>query len=317
MKIIGTGSALPSQRVTNGMLESFLDTDDQWIVSHTGIRERRIIKNERLSALAASACSKALRDAELGPEDVDLIICSSVMSDCITPGLSCFLAGALGYEGLTLDVNGACTGFLHALDVAHSYFSSGKAERILVCAAEKPSHLADWSDRATCVLFGDGAAAAVLEKSHPDGLLASVFGTEFNGEVLAMPSKRSSCPFTDDPFEEGFMKMNGQEVYRFAVNACVSDLTAVTEKAGVGLSDVGLFLLHQANSRILSAARSRLGLPKERFPENISLLGNTSSACIPLLIDQLRREKRLIPGQTVALSAFGAGLTHGAMLLRI
>jgi len=317
MKITGSGSALPAQRITNDMLGEFLDTSDQWITSHTGIKESRVIKNERLSDLASRACRLALEDAKVKAEDIDLVICSNVISDCVTPGLSCFIAGAIGYRGLCLDINGACTGFIQALDLAHSYFSAGKARRILVCAAEKPTHLADWTDRATCVLFGDGAGAVVLEKGRTEACPASVFGTEFNDEFLIMPSKRSTCPFTDDPYSEGFMYMNGQEVYRFAVNACVSDITAAAEKAGIALGDIDLFLLHQANSRIMTAARTRLKLPVEKFPENVSYLGNTSSACIPLLIDSLRRENKLFPGQTLALSAFGAGLTHGAMILKI
>ena len=163
MKIIGSGSALPEQVVTNDDLSRILDTSDEWIVSHTGIRERHIIKEETLAELATAAAQRALQDAGLTADQLDLIICTSVLSDCVTPGSACFVAGGIGYHGKTLDVNGACTGFIKALDVADAYFAAGKAQRILLVAAAKPSFLADWNDRSTCVLFGDGAGAAVVE----------------------------------------------------------------------------------------------------------------------------------------------------------
>ena len=172
MKIIGSGSALPEQVVTNDDLSRILDTSDEWIVSHTGIRERHIIKEETLAELATAAAQRALQDAGLTADQLDLIICTSVLSDCVTPGSACFVAGGIGYHGKTLDVNGACTGFIKALDVADAYFAAGKAQRILLVAAEKPSFLADWNDRSTCVLFGDGSGAVVLEKGGDGACLA-------------------------------------------------------------------------------------------------------------------------------------------------
>lgn len=316
MKIIGSGSALPEQVVTNDDLSRILDTSDEWIVSHTGIRERHIIKEETLAELATAAAQRALQDAGLTAEQLDLIICTSVLSDCVTPGSACFVAGGIGYHGKTLDVNGACTGFIKALDVADAYFAAGKAQRILLVAAEKPSFLADWNDRSTCVLFGDGSGAVVLEKGGDGACLATHLATEFNDAFLCMPGPVSNSPFTA-PGKTGKLSMNGQEVYRFAVSSCVSDLRAVCDQAGVSLEQVDWFLLHQANQRILNAAQLRLKQPKEKFPGNIARCGNTSSACIPLLLDEMRRDGRLRDGQLVALSAFGAGLTHGAALLRI
>ena len=185
-----------------------------------------------------------------------------------------------------------------------------------VVAAEKPSFLADWNDRSTCVLFGDGSGAVVLEKGGDGACLATHLATEFNDAFLCMPGPVSNSPFTA-PGKTGKLSMNGQEVYRFAVSSCVSDLRAVCDQAGVSLEQVDWFLLHQANQRILNAAQLRLKQPKEKFPGNIARCGNTSSACIPLLLDEMRRDGRLRDGQLVALSAFGAGLTHGAALLRI
>lgn len=316
MKIIGSGSALPEQIVTNDDLSRILDTSDEWIVSHTGIRERRVIRDETLASLATAAAQRALADAGIAADQLDLLVCTSVLSDCVTPGPACFVAGGIGYHGMTLDVNGACTGFLKALDVADTYFKAGKARRILLVAAEKPSFLADWNDRATCVLFGDGAGAVVLQRDGDGACLATRLATEFNDEFLVMRSLPSNSPYTA-PGGTDRLHMNGPEVYRFAVSSCVSDLRAVCAKAGVPLEQVDWFLLHQANQRILNAAQSRLKQPAEKFPGNIARCGNTSSACIPLLIDEMRRDGRLKEGQLAALSAFGAGLTHGAALLRI
>lgn len=317
MKIIGTGSALPEQIIKNEDLTAFLDTSDEWIVSHTGIRQRRVLKEESVNDLALQAARRALEDAGVGVEDIDLILVSNVASDYVTPGPACFLAGGLGYSGQTLDINGACTGFIHALDVADAYLKAGKVNTILIVAAEKPTYLADWTDRATCVLFGDGAGAVVLRSSEDSGCIATLIGTQFNAEFLNMPNPSGNCPFTKSGNPGSFLQMNGQEVYRFAVSACVSDLKAVAQKAGYALEDIDWFLLHQANQRILNAAQLRLKQPKEKFPGNIERLGNTSSACIPMLMDEMRRDGRLKEGQLVALSAFGAGLTHGAAILRI
>ena len=317
MKIIGTGSALPAQRVTNADLMKFLDTSDEWIVSHTGIRERRVTDAESVAELGALAARRALEAAGVRAEDLDLLLCTNVASDFFTPGPACLIAGALGYAGQTLDVNGACTGFIQAVDIADAYFRAGKAERILLVAAEKPTYLADWADRATCVLFGDGAGAVLLQKSERAGCIATCLATQPNAEFLNMPTPLGNCPFTHREEGPRYLQMNGQEVYRFAVSACVKDLRAVCEKAGVALEDVDWFLLHQANQRILNAAQTRLKQPREKFPGNIERLGNTSSACIPLLLDEMMRDGRMREGQLVALSAFGAGLTHGAALLRI
>ncbi len=317
MKIIGTGSALPEQVVTNEELTKFLDTSDEWIVSHTGIQERRILKEGTVAGLAIEAAQRAMEAAGVAAEDIDLILCSNVVSDFVTPALGCFIAGGIGYGGQTLDVNGACTGFIKALDIADSYFAAGKAKRILVVAAEKPTYLADWTDRATCVLFGDGAGAVVLERTNESGCLATHLATQFNADFLNMPTPPTNCPFTQNKGREGYMYMNGQEVYRFAVSSCVKDLTLVAKKAGLALSEIDWFLLHQANQRILNAAQLRLKQPGEKFPGNIGRLGNTSSACIPILLDEMTRDGRLKEGQIVAFSAFGAGLTHGAAILRI
>lgn len=317
MRIIGTGSALPEQVITNNDLTKFLDTSDEWIVSHTGIRERHVLSQETVSDLGAQAARRALEDAGLGVEDIDLFICSSVSSDYVTPGLACVIAEEVGFSGLTLDINGACTGFLQAIDISDAYMRAGKVKNVLIVAAEKPTALADWTDRATCVLFGDGAGAVVLQSCEPSGCIATSLATQPHAEFLYMATPKGNCPFTHEADRERYLQMNGQEVYRFAVSSCVRDLRAVCEKAGVPMEQVDWFLLHQANQRILNAAQARLKLPQEKFPGNIERLGNTSSACIPMLLDEMRRDGRLQEGQLVALSAFGAGLTHGAALLRI
>ena len=317
MKIIGSGSALPDQVVTNDDLCKILDTSDEWIVTHTGISSRRILKDETVYELGALAAKRALEEANADAESVDLMICSNVISDHVTPAPGCFIAGALGYTGQTLDINGACTGFLKALDVADSAIRAGKARRVLIVAAEQPSALCDWTDRSSCILFGDGAGAVLLEDFGEGECLSTVLRTEFNAEFLNVEMPANNNPFSERKGEGRWLQMNGQEVYRFAVSSCVSDLNEAAQKAGVALESVDWFLLHQANQRILNAARTRLHLPKEKFPGNIATCGNTSSACIPLLIDEMRKDGRLRDGQTIALSAFGAGLTHGAAVLRL
>ena len=317
MKIAGTGRALPKQVVTNAQLTEILDTSDEWIVSHTGIRERRILSEETLEDIAFAAANAALDDAQLTGADMDLILCCNMIATHLTPGLGCLVAGAVNAACPVLDINGACTGFVQALDVADSYLRAGKARRILIVAAEKATYLADWTDRATCVLFGDGAGAVVVEGDGAGLLMASTLKTESNIQFLNAVLPPSRCPYTKAAQPESALYMNGQEVYRFAVSACIRDLNFVIEQAGITMDDVDCYLLHQANSRILEAARTRLRQPAEKFPTNIARLGNTSSACIPILLSEMRDEGKLHEGMTLAFAAFGAGLSHGAALLTL
>ena len=314
MIITATGSALPHLSVGNDELTKFLDTSDEWIVSRTGIRSRRVLTDETLTDLAARAAGNALDSAGITADEIDFILCSTVQGPYITPGLACLVQGRIGASCPCLDVNGACAGFVYALDWADAYLKAGKARRILVIAAEELSRLCDWEDRATAVLFGDGAGAVVVESG--DGLLASRFTTRANETALWAESQSSNSPFAPPRKSHTKLTMQGQEVYKFAVSSASADIRAVLEQANVKADDVSMFLLHQANMRIVEAVRARMKQPEEKFPTCIQHTGNVSSACIPVLLDERNREGRLKHGDLLMLSAFGAGLVTGACLLR-
>lgn len=314
MRILSTGSALPALEVTNEDLARLVDTSDEWIRTRTGIQTRRVLSTETLVDLAAQAAQNALDGAGLAAEDIDFILLSTVQGQYITPGLSCMVQQRIGAQCPCLDVNGACAGFVYALDMADAYLKAGRFHRILVMAAEALSRLCDWQDRATCVLFGDGAGAAIVENDN--GLFRSRLTTKANQTALWADAQSTTCPFTQ-PFEvETKLHMQGQEVYKFAVSASTADIRGLTDDLSVSVDDVSLFLLHQANLRIVEAVRSRLKQPPEKFPTCIQHTGNISSACIPVLLDELNRAGRLSRGDLLLLSGFGAGLVTGTCMLR-
>ena len=314
MRILGTGSALPALTVTNDDLAKFLDTSDEWIRTHTGIESRQVITDETLLQLAARAANAALENAGLTSADIDYLLCSTVQADTVTPSLGCVLQAEIGAACPALDINGACAGFLYALDLADALLKAGKAARVLVVCAEGMTRMVDWSDRSTCVLFGDGAGAAVVDGG--EGLLATRLTSAGDATFLNMHPSPGNSPFATSHLPMRALYMDGPEIYRFAVSHSVKDLRAVCEAAGVALEDVDHFLLHQANKRIIDAARVRLKQPEEKFPLNVQVRGNTSSASVPILLDEVSRAGRLRPGDILAMSAFGAGLTTGACVLR-
>jgi len=315
MKILSFGHALPKRTVTNAELTQFLDTTDEWIQSHTGIESRYIMTGrETLSGLGAKACKLALEHAGLKPENIDYILCSTTRGEMTFPSTACLIQEKLGATCPCLDVNAGCTGFLYALDVADAMLASGKVKRMLVVCAEQVSRLTDWTDRGTCVLFGDAAGAAVCEAG--EGLKSIHLAAEGDAKPLhAWPSGGNS-PFDDRIPEEQPLYMNGQEIFKFAVTHSCHDIETVMQDCGLTADAVDYFVLHQANRRILDAARSRLKQPAEKFPVNITTHGNTSSACIPVLLSEMAEDGRLQKGQTLVLSAFGAGLTTGAAVLQ-
>jgi len=312
--ILGTGSQLPNLRVTNDDLAKKVDTSDEWIVSKTGIKERRILSNETLVDIAGKASLKALENAKVKLEDIDLIICATTLGETISPSTACLIAERLGATVPAFDINAACSGFVYALDVAAGYFARKKVKKVLVVCAEQISRLVDWNDRATCVLFGDGAAAAVLGEG--DNLLAIRLTCNPDSKALYQNYTGGASPFNTLEPLPSFVKMNGQAVYRFAVNAVCNDLTAVLKEANVTEKDISYFLLHQANMRIIDAAIAHVKLSKDRFLNSIERTGNTSAVSIPLLLDEANRAGKFKKGDLLALSAFGAGLTTGACILK-
>ena len=316
--IKGTGSAVPKLTVTNEDLSRMVDTSDEWITSRTGVKERRVLSDETLTELALEAARQAMDDAGAEPEELDLILCATIRGDILSPSMACLLQGQLGADCPSMDVNAACSGFMYALDVAAAYFDSGRAKKALVVAAEALSPVVDWTDRATCVLFGDAAGAVVLEAG--DDLLAirlQARGTPTPLRITGFPARSPFIKAEPDRGDESAkVYMNGQEVYKFAVGAMTGGLREVIGLAGLNEEDVDWVLPHQANIRIIEAAKQRLGIAPDRFLHNMERYGNTSAASIPVLLDECRRAGRFRPGEVLAMSSFGAGLTSGACVIR-
>lgn len=315
MKILGIGRGLPLQVVTNQQLETILDTSDEWIRSRTGIKERRIMETNNLTALALEAGKEALLDAGLSGQDLDLILVATTLGDYLYPSIACMIQQDLGATCPCIDLHAACPGFLYALDTAEAYIKSGKARHILVVGSEAITRQADWGDRATCVLFGDGAGAFVIGPG--DDLLAIHLTARTDKDALYALSPAGNCPYTkQDELQRNGLTMQGQEVFRFAVSQCTQDLQTVADASGIAISDMDYVLLHQANLRIIDTVRRRLSISPERLPCNIHRTGNTSAASIPLLLYELYHSGRLQKGQTLAMAAFGAGLVSAACVLR-
>ena len=313
MKIIGTGAAHPKCVVSNQMLEQFLETTDEWITERTGIKERCVISSEKLEDLATEAANKALEDAGLTAADIDYIICSNVVNEYVTPALSCIIQGKLGATCPTLDINAACAGFLFALDMAEDKLKCKKAKNILIICAEEPSRMVSWQNRSTCVLFGDGAGAAVVTEG--DELKAIRLTTSSLTNVLYYQRSLEPTPYItkEENFEPLIMK--GREVFKHAVTNSCRDIRKLLSETGLAAEDIKYFVLHQANRRIIDSIRGFLGVDEERVPHNVERYGNISSAALPALLDELNRAGKLQKGDKLVFSAFGAGFTTGGCVI--
>lgn len=313
--ILGTGRAIPEQVINNEALSHIVDTSDEWIVTRTGIHERHICKNETHTQLAAKAAKQALQNAGVQPEELDLILCATLQGDYITPSAGCMIQQAIGAKCPAFDINAACSGFLYALDVAAGYFARGTVKKVLVVAIELLSRITDWSDRSTCVLFGDGGGAVVLGEG--DGLKAIRLTAKGGADWLRAPGARGNCPFTDaQEHEPSYLYMNGGEVYKFAVVNMCRELKKAIADSGLTQDDITWVFPHQANIRIIRTAQERLGIPEERYFNRIEKYGNTSAGCIPMMLDEANREGILKRGDIIAMVAFGGGLTTGACILQ-
>lgn len=313
-KVIGTGSAYPACSKTNDDLATFIDTSDEWISTRTGIKSRHVCTTESISDLAIAAGKTALENANIEASELDYVICSTLRGDYITPSLACVVQKAIGAKCPAFDLNAACSGFLYALDCAAGYFARGRAKKVLIVAAEVMSKMVNWQDRATCVLFGDGAGAVVLGEG--DGLLSIKLSADGNTDYLRIPHVSGNSPFSDAVHEDSFLHMQGQDVYKFAVTAMARDLAEVIEEAGLKQGDVDFVLPHQANMRIIDSAKKKLKIAPEKYYTNIETCGNTSCAGVAMLLDELNRKNLFKPGDILALAAFGAGLTTGACVIR-
>lgn len=319
--ILGIGGRLPEKRLTNHELEKIVETSDEWILQRTGIRERRILdEGVPLADLGEQAARKAMARSGVTPEEIDMIIVATITPDSLTPSMACVIQARLGADNaFAFDVNAACTGFLYAMDIAHRYISSGAAQRVLIVAMEGLSRVTDWQDRKTCVLFGDGAGAAVLGPVEAGkGLLTSKLGAVGSlGHVLSLPAFHLSQA-DKDLRPRGIAQtiwMDGSEVFAFAARIMADAIRKVTEAAGLAVSDLDWIFPHQANMRILQNAQKRLKFPMEKIYTNLEFTGNISSASIPVCLDEAVDKGLLKKGDRIAMVAFGGGLTWGASTL--
>ncbi len=315
-RIIGTGSYLPETIVTNDDLSKIMDTSDEWISSRTGIRERHLVKEETTTSMCVEAAKRALADANVSAEELDLIIVGTITAEHITPSAACQVQAGIGAnKAMAFDINAACSGFLFALHIAHSYLQAGIFKKALILGAETLSKIMDWNDRSTCVLFGDGAGAAVVS-AQEQGVLAFDLGSDgAKGHVLSCRNRENNNPLVQNPIAQDYVHMDGQEVYKFAVSTVPKSIARVLEEAQLAPEDVDYYVLHQANIRIIQSVAKRLKVSEEKFPIGLDHCGNISAGSVPILLDELNKKGMLKPGDKLVLSGFGAGLTWGTTVL--
>jgi len=314
-RIIGTGSYLPAKVVTNDDLARTVDTSDEWIRTRTGIHSRHVAaEGEMASDLALHASQRALQAARLDYADVDLIIVATTTPDIIFPSTACILQSKLGIAGCpAFDVQAVCSGFVYGLTIADLFIRSGQATHALVVGTEVYSRILDWSDRGTCVLFGDGAGAVIVAASEQPGILATKLHADGrHREMLCVPGSVSGGKVSGSPF----VHMDGGSVFKFAIRVFEEGANEVLQAARLNVSDLDWFIPHQANIRIMEATARKLGLPMEKLIATVHHHGNTSAASIPLALDEAVRDGRILPGQTLLLEGVGGGFTWGAVLLR-
>ena len=320
--IAGTGCHVPERILTNADLEKMVNTSDQWITERTGMKERHIAApGEAASDIAVIACEKALAEARVKPEDIDLIVVGTVTGDMLFPSTACILQQKLGARrAAAFDVSAGCTGFIYALSVAHQFIVTGACRTVLVVGVEMLSRITDWTDRSTCVLFGDGAGAAVLKAStEPNtGILATYLAADGTGGIhLYMPAGGSRLPASVETVQQRLhtCKMNGNALFKVAVRAMADAVNQLLRQTGLKLDDIKLLIPHQANLRIVEATTKLLKFPSERVFVNIQKYGNTSSATTIIALDEARKAGRISPGDVVMIVAFGAGLTWGGVVI--
>lgn len=321
--IAGTGSAVPEKRLTNDELSTMVDTNDEWIVKRTGIRERRIAgPGESTATLATAAARRALEAAGLEPKDLDLIICGTISPEMTFPSTACFVAAALGLNSTpAFDIAAACSGFIYTLETATSFIKAGRYQNVLVIGAETLSRLTDYTDRSSCILFGDGAGAVVLQRSNDTrrGVIYSSLHADGNGwEMLCChPGSRHPVDAAMLEARGQYMKIKGREVYKFAVQRFEELIEDAMRKCELTPDSIKLIVPHQVNQRIIDSAMDKLGLGIEKAFVNIDRYGNTSAASIPIALDEAIRAGKLAKGDMAVLVAFGAGLTWANAVIRI
>lgn len=319
VKIIGTGSYAPKNIVTNDDLSKLVDTSDEWISSRTGIKERRITEGEDTSSLAAKAALEAIKSSGVSPLDIELIIVATTSPDSFTPSTACLVQALIGADNaVCFDIAAACSGFIYAMNTAVQYIKCGTYKTALIIGAEVLSKILDWSDRSTCVLFGDGSGAAILKASDDNGILAVHIGSDGKkAEFLKCPAAKVNNPFiNNETVSNSVVSMNGREIFKFASRVIPKSIGEVLKNTQFTLEDIKYIIPHQANMRIIETAAKKLEIDCGKFYMNVNRYGNTSAASIPIALDEMVKEGLLKKGDKVILVGFGGGLTFGSALIQ-
>ncbi len=313
-KICGTGSYVPPHVMDNDDLAKIVDTNDEWIRERTGIGKRHIIEEETTSYMAGQAALRAVEQSGIDPEEIDMILVATSSSETIFPCAACEVQRTIGAtHAVGYDLNAACTGFVLAFNTAQAYISAGFCRTVMVIGADSMSTLIDWTDRGTCILFGDGAGAVILRAQEGNPVCMAAHSDGKKGPALTQLSRHRKG-WENEQNKESYIHMDGQGVFKFAVRKVPEIIEEVLEKAELKLDDIDYFVLHQANRRIIEAAAKRLKVSMDRFPVNLEEYANTSAATVPILLDELNRDGRFREGQKIMLAGFGAGLTWAACL---
>jgi 3-oxoacyl-[acyl-carrier-protein] synthase-3 len=321
VSIIGTGSYVPEKIITNADLSQMVDTSDEWITTRTGIKERRIAaKGEDTSDMAAKAALKAVEQARISPKEIDLILVATATPDMLFPATACFVQKKIGATNAAcLDISAACAGFLFGLEIAQQFITSHTHDTVLVIGAEKLTSITNWTDRNTCVLFGDGAGAAILRhRGSAHGVISTHIGSDGRySDILFMPGGGSRCPITRDNVDRHLVTihMTGKEVYKQAVTAMLNAAKKVLEQAGLSIEDISCVIPHQANVRIIEAIADRLRISRDKMFVNLDRYGNTSAAAVAIALDEANRSGRIKAGDYVLMVVFGGGLTWASTIL--
>jgi len=321
VSIIGTGSYVPDKILTNEDLSRMVNTTDEWITTRTGIKERRIAaKDEHTSDMAAKAALKALEQAKISPKEIDLLLVATATPDMLFPATACFVQKKIGAtKAACLDISAACAGFIFGIEIAQQFITSHTYDTVLVIGAEKLTSITNWTDRNTCVLFGDGAGAAVLRhRGSAHGVISTHIGSDGQySDILFMPGGGSRCPITRDNVDLNLatIHMTGKEVYKQAVIAMISAAQKALADAGLSIEDISCVIPHQANLRIIEAIADRLGIPLEKFYVNLDKYGNTSAAAVAMALDEANRTGRIKAGDYVLMVVFGGGLTWASTVI--
>ncbi|HXX41979.1 MAG TPA: beta-ketoacyl-ACP synthase III [Chthoniobacterales bacterium] len=321
VSIVGTGSYTPEKRLTNDDLSKMVDTTDEWITTRTGIKERRIAaKDEQTSDMAAKAALKALEQANVSPEEVDLILVATATPDMLFPATACFVQKKIGAKNAAcLDISAACAGFLFGIEIAQQFITSHTHDTVLVIGAEKLTSITNWTDRNTCVLFGDGAGAALLQhRGRAHGVISTHIGSDGQfTDILFMPGGGSRCPITKDNVDLNLatIHMTGKDVYKQAVIAMLSAAQKALDQAGLSIDDIACIIPHQANLRIIDAIADRLGISRDKVFVNLEKYGNTSAAAVAIALDEANRTGRIKPGDYILMVVFGGGLTWASTIV--